>query len=411
MDPNTMADDNRTGKPGANRGRIALVNGQVVLPDDVVNSAAIIVEGGRIAAVVPSVDIGTDVEQVDVEGRYIAPGLIDIHTHGALGHTFNEPTAEAFQTLTAENAGRGVTSLLITLAAAPVPDLLECLAFSRQWMAAERSGAQALGVHLEGPYFHPAQAGALDPESLRAPDDGTADAFLDYHDILRIVTYAPELPGAVELTRRLVELGIVPAAGHSTAKEEEILPVIEAGLQHIIHIWSAQSTTVREGPWRKPGLLEVSLTRNDLTVEMIADNKHLPPTLMRLAYKCIGPNRLCIISDATSGAGLPRGAQFRMGNMTYEVGDGVGMMFDRSAFAGSTTLLNEMIPILVAKVEVPLPEAVRMASLNPARVIGVDHRKGSISPGKDADIAIFDDDFTPWRVMIGGAFQRPGRFV
>jgi N-acetylglucosamine-6-phosphate deacetylase len=177
---------------------------------------------------------------------------------------------------------------------------------------------------------------------------------------------------------------------------------MQAGLRHIIHIWSAQSTTVREGPWRKPGLLEVTLTYDGFTVEMIADNKHLPPTLMKLAYKCLGPDRLCIISDATSGAGLPEGARFRIGEMEYEVCDGVGMMLDRSAFAGSTTLLNQMIPILTEMVGIPLVEAVRMATLTPARVSGVDARKGSLAPGKDADIAIFETDFTAWRTMIGG---------
>jgi N-acetylglucosamine-6-phosphate deacetylase len=139
-----------------------------------------------------------------------------------------------------------------------------------------------------------------------------------------------------------------------------------------------------------------------LTAEMITDNRHLPPTLMRLAYKCIGPDRLCIISDATSGAGLAEGERFRMGNMEYEVRDGVGMMLDGTAFAGSTTLLNQMLPILVQVVGVPLVEAVRMATLTPARVIGFDGCKGSLEAGKDADVVVFEDDFTPWRVMIGG---------
>jgi N-acetylglucosamine-6-phosphate deacetylase len=216
------------------------------------------------------------------------------------------------------------------------------------------------------------------------------------------MTYAPEKPGALELTQRLVELEIVPAAGHSAAREEEVLPVIEAGLSHMIHIWSAQSTTVREGPWRKPGLLEVSLTYNGLTGEMIADGKHLPPTLMKLVYKCIDPDRLCIVSDVSSGAGLPEGARFRMGGLEFEVHDGVGMLLDRTAFASSTTMLNQMIPILMDTVGVPLVEAIRMASLTPARVIGVDDRKGSLEAGKDADIAIFEDDFSAWRTMIRG---------
>jgi N-acetylglucosamine-6-phosphate deacetylase len=135
---------------------------------------------------------------------------------------------------------------------------------------------------------------------------------------------------------------------------------------------------------------------------MICDNKHLPPMLMKLAYKCIGPDRLCVISDATSGAGLPEGSRFRMGEMEYEVHDGVGMMLDRSCFAGSTTLINKMLPILIEIVGVPLPEAVRMASLTPARVINIDDYKGSLEVGKDADIVVFNDDFTAWRTMIAG---------
>jgi N-acetylglucosamine-6-phosphate deacetylase len=225
---------------------------------------------------------------------------------------------------------------------------------------------------------------------------------LEYREIIRILTFAPELPGALALTQRLAALGIVAAAGHSSAREEDVAPAIDAGLRHMIHMWSAQSTTIREGPWRKPGLLEVSLTDERLTGEIIADGKHLPPTLMKLAYKCLGPDRLCAISDATSGAGLPDGTRFRMGGMEYEVSDGVGMMLDRSAFAGSTTLLNAMIPILVDQVQIPLVEVLRMTSLTPARVIGVDARKGSLETGKDADIAIFNADFSAWRTIIGG---------
>ncbi len=382
--------------------RFALVNGQVVLCETVELGKAVIVDGSIISGIVNSGELSEEIAKVDAGGRLIAPGLIDIHTHGALGHTFNEPTAEAFGVITQENARRGVTSLLATPATAPIPNLVACLEFSRQWMDEAQVGAQVLGVHLEGPYFSLSQAGAQDPANIRNPNDGTVDQLLEHHDVIRMVSYAPELPGALELTARLAALGIVPAAGHSSAKEDEVAAAIAVGLRHIIHIWSAQSTTVREGPWRKPGLLEVSLASDELTVEMICDNKHLPPTLMKLAYKCIGADRLCVISDATSGAGLPEGSRFRMGEMEYEVHDGVGMMFDRSCFAGSTTLVNDMIPILIEHVGIPLPEAIRMASLTPARVIGVDDRKGSLAAGKDADIAIFNDDFTAWKTLVGG---------
>ena len=382
--------------------RFALINGRVVTPDEVVLGQAVIVAGSTIAGIVPIAELDADIRRIDVNGRLIAPGLIDIHTHGAQGHTFNEATAEAYGIITQENARRGVTALLATPATAPIADLVACVAFSRQWMAGGHDGAQVLGVHLEGPYFSLPQAGAQDPAHVRNPDDGTPAQLLQDHEVIRMVSYAPELPGALDLTERLSELGIVPAAGHSSAREEEVAQAIERGLRHIIHIWSAQSTTVREGPWRKPGLLEVSLVYDGLTVEMICDNKHLPPTLMKLAYKCIGPDRLCVISDATSGAGLADGSRYRMGEMEYEVHDGVGMVLDRSCFAGSTTLLNEMIPVLTGSVGVPLPEAVRMASLTPAHVIGVADRKGSLEVGKDADIAIFSEDFSAWRTLING---------
>jgi N-acetylglucosamine-6-phosphate deacetylase len=259
-----------------------------------------------------------------------------------------------------------------------------------------------LGAHLESPYINVAQKGALDPHNLHLPDDGSSDVLLEHHDALKIFVLAPELPGALQLVSKLNDLGIVPAAGHSSAKDSDIRAAMRAGLRHVTHIWSAMSMVVREGPWRKPGLLESALTFDGLTVEMIADNKHLPPTLMKLAYKCIGADWLCAISDATSGAGLAEGAHFRMGDMEYDVHDGVGMMFDRSAFAGSTTLLNQMIPILTDVVGIPLVKAIQMTTLMPARVIGVHDRKGSIAPDKDADLAIFEDDFTVWRTMIGG---------
>jgi N-acetylglucosamine-6-phosphate deacetylase len=387
------------------QGRFALINGRVILPDKVVSGQAVVVEGDKIAGV-DSVDtLGSETEVIDVGGRTITPGLIDIHTHGGVGHSFNEPTKEAFAAITAENARRGVTSMLATIATAPLLDILECLVFSRVWMSGPREGAQVLGVHQEGPYFSLAQKGAQDPANMLAPDDGSADRLLEHHDVIRIMTYAPELPGALDLTARLVKLGIVPAAGHSAATDEEVRKAMEVGLRHVIHLWSGQSSTVRVGPWRKPGLLEASLVFEGLSAEMIADNRHLPPTLMKLAYKCLGADRLCAVSDATNGAGLPEGTHFPMGKMNYEVHDGVAVLPDRTAFAGSTTLLNQMVPILTEAVGIPLPEAVRMVTLTPARVIGFEERKGSLEAGKDADIAIYEDDFTAWRTMIAGRWM------
>lgn len=381
--------------------QFALTNGRIILHDSVATGRAVLVEDGRIAGVPALAELPAGIATIDVGGRMVAPGLVDIHTHGALGHSFNEPDREAFAIVTREQAARGVTSLLATIATAPIDDIVRCCEVARAAMATP-DGAQVLGIHLEGPYFSVAQRGAQDPAYMRTPDDGSVDRYLEHHDITKIVSFAPELPGAIPFTVRLAKLGIVPAAGHSSAKDEHVLAAMRAGLRHTIHIWSSQSTTIREGPWRKPGLLEATLTFDGLTGEMISDNRHLPPTLMKLAYKCLGADRLCAISDATNGAGLPDGTRFGMGEMTFEVDDGVAMTLDRTSFAGSTTLLNRMVAILIEDVGIPLVEAVRMASLTPSRVIGVDDRKGSIAAGKHADIAIFEEDFSVWRTMIAG---------
>jgi len=384
---------------------MALVNGRIVLPDRVVTGQALVIEDGRIAGLADAGDLGSDIERVDVGSRWITPGLIDIHTHGALRHTFNEPDPEAWTAITRENLRRGTTALLATFA--PTPDLEDGLAFCRQWMGEGRGGARVLGAYLESPYINVAQKGALDASCVRAADDGSAAALFQYADILRVFMLAPELPGALGLVEALHSAGIVPAAGHTTAHDTHVAAAMQVGLRHVTHLWSAMSMVVREGPWRKPGVLEAALTFDGLTAEIIADNRHLPSTLMRLAYKCLGPDRLCAVSDALAGAGLPEGSVYTMGGMSYDVQDGVGMMLDRSSFAGSATLLPQMLPVLIDVVGIPVVEAVRMTTLTPARIIGADRDSGSLEPGKRADLVLFDDAFVAQRVMLDGEWRTP----
>lgn len=384
------------------RGRHAWTGGRLILPDRIVTGRALWTEDGRIVGIAREADLPADAPRTDVAGAWIAPGLIDVHTHGALGRSFLDADDEAFDTIVREQARHGVTGVLATTSTAPMPSILDALAATRRWTAPGRPGARVLGAHVEGPYFAAAQSGAQDPAHLRTPDDGSVDALLAYEDVARIVSYAPELPGAHELTRRLVAAGIVAAAGHAEASDADLAACQDLGLAHVIHLWSGQSTTRRDGPHRVPGLLEASLASTSLTGEMIADGKHLPPTLMRLAWRAFGPDRLCLISDATSGAGLPDGSPFTMGEMTYEVVDGVGMMRDRSSFAGSTTLLDEMLRVVTERVGVPLVEAVRMASRTPARLLGLEHRTGSLTAGRAADLTILGPDLSVARTVIEG---------
>jgi N-acetylglucosamine-6-phosphate deacetylase len=391
-----------TDHPGDHSSRFALVNGRLVLPHEVVEGLAIVIEGDRIMGLTREGNVGSDCPRVDVAGRLVTPGLIDLHTHGALGHSFNEPATEAYEVITTENARRGVTALLATLSAASIPHLQDCLRFCRQWMAAPHAGARVLGAYIEGPYLSQAQKGAQDAACIRMPDDGTADLWLEYRDVLRIMALAPELPGAEEFIGRLAGAGIIPAVGHSSARDSDVHAAMRVGLRHVTHLWSAQSATFHEGPWRRAGVVEAALASEGLTAEMICDNRHLPPTQMKLAYKCLGPDRLCAVSDAIGGAGLPEGARFHMGAMEYQVRDGVSMTLDGRSLAGSSTLLNEMLPVLTDVVGIPLVAAVRMVTLTPATILGLQGSIGSIAAGKDADLVVFNPDFSVWRTMIGG---------
>lgn len=383
--------------------RTAFINAILLTPDKQLKDEALILDGTRIIGLgsIPEAECGV----VDLRGHYIVPGFVDIHTHGAAGRSFNEGSREAIEQITRCNAENGVTTLLPTLATAPIPDLVTSLHTLREWMSDPPSGgSQVLGVHLEGPYLSPAQAGAQDIAAMRRADDGSAESLLAYADILKIMTLAPEIPGALDLIERLVSLGIVAAAGHSAAIDADLDRAVAHGLSHCIHLWSSQSTTIRVGPWRKPGLLEASLASDRLTGEIIADNKHLPPTLMKLAYKCLGADRLCAVSDATPGAGLQDGSRFQMGNVIYTVFDHVGMTLDGQSFAGSATLLGDMLRILVSQAGIPLDNAVRMLTSTPARIANLN--KGILAPGADADLVVLDGDLQICQTMIAGEFIR-----
>lgn len=381
----------------------ALVGARLVRRGTVQQGLALLFDE-RFVAVAREADVAAAVPRLDARGALVTPGLIDVHTHGALGRSYLDADPTAFSVNLEEQARHGVTGVLATTSTAPLEDILRTLQRTRERIQAPRPKreAQLLGAHVEGPYFAAAQAGAQDPAHLRTPDDGSVADLLAYDDVVRILSYAPELPGAVELTAELVRRGIVAAAGHSSASDAEVARCAAWGMSHAIHLWSGQSTTRREGAYRIPGLLEASLAWL-ATGEVIADGHHLPPTLLRLAYAALGPERLVIVSDTTSGAGLEAGREFTMGEMRYVVGDGVGMMLDGSSFAGSTSFLDAMLRVMVDRVGVPLPEAVAMASRNPARLIGLEREKGAIECGLDADFALWSDDLQPLASYIRGA--------
>lgn len=381
------------------RQREALVGPDVVVGSSVVSGRAVLVTDGLISGMVPLAEIPSDVVVRDLGAGLLTPGLIDVHTHGAAGRSFGEGDTTAHRTALAALLRAGVTTVLPTLASAPIEDTQRALEAVREVTGDPRL-PYVPGAHLEGPYFAQAQRGAQEPASLRSPSDGSVERLLEHADVIRMVSFAPELRGAVELTERLVGLGIVAAAGHTDGRDEDLRACQRAGLSHVIHIFSGQSTTTREGPWRKPGMLEATLASEGLTVEMIGDGKHLPTTLMRLAHRCLAGS-LCLVSDSTPGAGMADGDHYRMANAEYLVEDGVGMTLDRTSFGGSTTLISEMLPIVVAALGIGVAEAVAMVTSIPAKAAGLVN-VGRIAEGLRADFTVLDADLRPRAVALAG---------
>ena len=381
--------------------REAIVGPDIVVDSTVLKEHSVIVRDDRIEAVVPIAQLPDDLARRDVGLGLLTPGLIDVHTHGAGLRGFNEGTVDANETALAAYLAAGITTVLPSLSTAPLDEMLGAL----EALSAPRPelSPRVPGVHLEGPYFSYEQRGAQNADALRVPSDGSIDRLLDYADLIKMISFAPELPGAVELTERLVGLGIIAAAGHSDGEDEDLWACQRAGLSHVIHIVSGQSTTIRKGPWRRPGMLEATLASEDLTVEMIGDGKHLPATLMRLAQRCLS-GRLCLISDSTPGAGMPEGTEYKLGVREFVVEGGVGVTMDRTAFAGSTTLLSEMIPITVNMLGIDVAEVIAMATSVPAKAMRLPD-VGRIAEGCFADFVVFDDELKPRKVALAGRWQ------
>ncbi|GGS89546.1 N-acetylglucosamine-6-phosphate deacetylase [Nonomuraea spiralis] len=385
-----------------------MTGARAVLPGEVREDLAVVVSGDRIEAVLPAAEL-VGVRRVDAGGAYLTPGLIDLHTHGAGGRGFDEGDAVAWTSVLAAQARFGVTAVQASLATAPPADLADRLALARTITEPDiandpadgppREGARLLGVHLEGPFLAPEQAGAHDPALLVPPSAEAVGALLAA-GTPSMVTLAPELPGGIEAVRRFAAAGSVVAIGHSQAAGDVFAAAVAAGVTHLTHLWSGQSALTRRGPWRVPGLLEESLASDGLTAEVIADGRHLPPQLLRIAARCL-PGRLCVVSDATPGAGLPDGSPYRLGALDCVVRDGVGMAPGGASFAGSTTGLGPMLGHLRRELGLGVPEVVAMATATPARVLGL-RDQGALRAGCLADLALFDDDFGVRATVVGG---------
>ena len=384
-----------------------LTNARLISPDGIRDGLEVIVEEGRIRAIRPPAPrLRRTGEQtrtsskdvVDLDGNYLAPGFIDLHVHGALGRDTMDSSAEAFRTICDFHARGGTTSLLLTTATAPLENIVDVLKAVRDY----RSPISAVaGVHVEGPFISKAKCGAQRAEFIQEPSQAGVRRLLEYADVIKRVTIAPELPGALEAIESFRTHGVSVSGGHSDAWDEDVRAAFDRGMRSATHTFNCMSNARRRGVCRVAGLLEFALSEPKISCEVIADGHHVSPTLMRMLYRAKGAGGICLVTDATAGAGLPEGSRFSLFGNECLVEGGVCLLADRSALAGGASRMIDLVRTMVQKVDVPLHEAVAMATRNPARAIGLE-KKGQLTVGADADFVVLSPELEVLRVSVGG---------
>jgi N-acetylglucosamine-6-phosphate deacetylase len=384
--------------------RQKLTNGTILTPFRAIKNGTIVIENGQIVGIHEGNVEVPDATEINAKGQYIAPGFIDIHVHGGGGFDFMDGTEEAFLKIAELHAQYGTTSLVPTTLTAEKEDLLQTLDVYENANRQNTKGANFLGIHLEGPYFALSQRGAQDPRYIRNPDPAEYEEILSHSSSVVRWSAAPELDGAIAFGQRLRQKGILAAIAHTDAFYDDVLAAYENGYSLVTHLYSAMSGVTRKNAFRYAGVIESAFLL-DLDVEIIGDGIHLPAPLLKLIYKIKGADRTALITDAMRGAGMPEG-ESTLGSLKNGlkviIEDGVAKMPDRTSFAGSVATFDRLVRNMVNMADVSLLEAVRMASTTPARIMGVDNRKGLIAKGKDADIVFFDKDINVSMTMVGG---------
>lgn len=393
------------------RERLLVRAGTLVTPRTTFQQVTVAVRAGIIEALLPGDPMhpapGDTV--VDAGDRIVAPGFIDLHVHGGGGHDTMDATPEALAGLAAFHAAHGTTSLLPTTVAAPAEQIHRTLQAVAEAMAAPPGGARILGTHVEGPFLSRAKRGAHLARHVRPPDRDCDRWLFEHLGAIRRVTLAPELPGALELVRELRQAGVLVSLGHSTAGEEVVAQAVLAGATHVTHLFNAMSALEKVGALRRVGLAEVALVRDDLSVEVIADGWHLPVALLQLIVKAKGVAQTALVTDAMRAAGLPEGYYLLGGEEGMGVTVRGGMAItDEGGLAGSIAAMDELVRNAVRCLGLPLSDALRMASLTPAHILGISGRTGEIAVGKEADLVILDRELEVMATIVAGrvVYQR-----
>ena len=369
----------------------AIINGRIVTPTGTLEGKALLFDE-KIRGIVSPAEIG-DAEVIDAEGKYVVPGLIDMHIHGYQGADASDGDAEAVVRMAEGLAKNGVTAWLPTTMTISYEALYKAFDSIRAAMKNNPNGAVILGVNSEGPFICESKKGAQNGAHIRPCDV----AFLKEHsDIIRVFTVAPEEPGNMQAIREVAaETNILISIGHSSAKYPTAVESIEAGVRHATHLFNAMTALAH----RDPGIVGAVLSDERVSAELICDTFHVNPALFSLLSKIKG-DKLVMITDCLRAGGLEDG-EYDLGGQTVVLKDNLCRLLD-GTIAGSVLTLNKGVYNMLKNTTLPVHTCVKMASLNPACALGVDKTKGSIEVGKDADLFLADDEFNTYGTFIGG---------
>lgn len=386
--------------------KLKILNGRVITSHKIIENASVFISDGIITEISDK-KISTKADiTLDVRGNYVSPGFIDIHVHGGGGSDFMDGTIKDFLTIAETHLRYGTTALFPTTLTAEKEDLIHTLEIYRKANSINKSGAQFMGMHIEGPYFAMSQRGAQDPRYIRKPEKKEYTEIIEKAGgIIARWSAAPEIEGAMEFGRYLQAHDILPAIAHTDAVYSDVVNAFENGYSLATHFYSGMSGVSRRNTFRFAGVIESVYLMDEIDVEIIADGVHLPAPLLKLIYKVKGVDRIALITDAMRAAGMDSGESIlgsRKDGLKVIVEDGVAKLPDRTSFAGSVSTTDRLVRTMVNTAGISLIEAVRMISLTPARIMKIDKHKGSITPGKDADIVIFDDNIQIQNTIVNG---------